>query len=229
MAKFFQTAAGTVGLFSSDSEEALMSGSVASVLNPVTLDETANAQHLADFRADATRFAYVAGVLKKDGATFAPNPDGPAKVLRASAFAGAVGVKADRSTSGAAYVDIPDLTLQLDPNTLYAFYFDGAYTAAATTTGAQFALNGPAAPAVFGASFEVYEGVTTVRGAVSGAYDNGVNGTASGGATPLPFHVSGVIKTGAAGGPLTLRGRSEVAGSQVTIKQGSYGMLFKVG
>jgi hypothetical protein len=47
--------------------------------------------------------------------------------------------------------------------------------------------------------------------------------------TPLPFFVTGNISTGPAGGILTLRGRSEIAGSAVTIKRGSFGTLWKVG
>jgi hypothetical protein len=229
VAKFFQTAAGAVGLLKNDDEVNLWPRLPAGATNAVDFDESTNAQHIADFDAAPSRYAYAAGALKKDGAAFAPGADGPRAVLRLSGFAGAVGVKADRSTASAAYVDIPDLAFQLDPNTTYAFDFLGAYTAAAATTGVQLALNGPASPAVFGATFEVYTGAAAVLAAVAGAYDAGVNGTASGGATPLPFRVSGVIKTGASGGALTLRGRSEAAGSAVTVKQGSYGRLFKAG
>jgi len=133
-------------------------------------------------------------------------------------------VAADRSATGAALVDVPDLNFQLDANKSYAFYFDGFYTAAATTTGLGLAVNGPAASFVgYGVEIATSNAGAWVSGA-SLAYDGGVLATSSLGTTPCPFHVYGTVTTTAAG-VLTLRGRSEVAGSAVTIKRGSFGVL----
>ena len=125
--------------------------------------------------------------------------------------------------------DVAGLSFQLKPNTHYAFSFVGAYTAAAATTGLALAVNGPASPAVLGVVGCIAESATACRQGVGVAYDTPLTGTASGGATRLPFWVDGNISTGAAGGTFTLRFASEVNGSAVTILAGSMGDLQEVG
>ena len=139
----------------------------------------------------------------------------------------AVRLQADVSNSTVNYADCTGLGFQLAANAHYAFEFTGAYTAAASTTGLQLALNGPA-QSFFAAAFEVHETATTRRSACASAYDSGVNGTASAGATLMPFSIRGNVSTTAAG-LLVVRFRSEVAASAVTIKRGSFGLLFGVG
>jgi hypothetical protein len=129
----------------------------------------------------------------------------------------------DRSSTSTAFADVTGLALPLAAGQSYAFQFDGAYTAAAATTGLQLALNGPSFSSL-AAVFEVYESATTPRVAVAAAYDVGVNGTASAAATALPFRIFGNVTTTAAG-LMVVRGRSEVSGSAVTVKAGSYGIL----
>lgn len=125
--------------------------------------------------------------------------------------------------------DVPGLSFQLKPNTHYAFSFVGAYTAAAATTGLALAVNGPASPAVLGAVACIAESATATRQGVGVAYDTPLTGTASGGATRMPFWVDGNISTNAAGGTFALRFASEVNGSAVTILAGSMGELKEVG
>jgi hypothetical protein len=134
-----------------------------------------------------------------------------------------------RSTNvGPAWSNVTGLSFPLMASRHYAFAFDGAYTTAAAATGLQLAVTGPVTPAMFVAGIEIAESVTAWRNAGVTAYDTGGNGTASAGATPLPFHVFGNISTGAAGGNLQLRFRTEVNGSQVTIGAGSYATLSAV-
>lgn len=138
----------------------------------------------------------------------------------------AVRLQADRSTTSNSYQDVVGLSFQLEANKHYGFEFHGAYNTAGATTGIQLALNGPA-QSFFAAIFEIATSTTAYLAAVSANYNSGVDGTASGGATNLPFHICGNLTT-TASGLLIVRGRSETNGNTVTVKRGSYGLLFGV-
>lgn len=139
-------------------------------------------------------------------------------------------LSAPRSTTvNPGWTNVTGLSFPLLPNRHYVFTFDGAFTAAAATTGLQLALTGPVSPLVFVCGIEIAESATVWRSSAVAAYDTGGNATGSAGATPLPFHVFGNISTGAAGGSLQLRFRSEVNGSQVNVAAGSYCELKAVG
>lgn len=138
----------------------------------------------------------------------------------------AVRLTADRSTTSNSYQDVVGLSFQLEAGKHYAFEFHGAYNTVGNTTGIQLAVNGPAA-SFFAAAFDLATSTTAYLAAVAGAYDNGVDGTASAGATNLPFHICGNVSTTAAG-LLIVRGKSETNGNQVTVKRGSYGLLYGV-
>lgn len=136
----------------------------------------------------------------------------------------AVRLQADRTTNtNPGYADCTGLSFQLGANTHYAFQFDGAYTAVGATTGIQLAVNGPA-NSFLAIGFEVAESATAWRSACSPNFNQGVDGTASAGATLLPWHIFGNISTTAAG-ILIVRFRSETNGQNVTIRRGSYGIL----
>lgn len=141
-----------------------------------------------------------------------------------------IGVRksADQATTSTSFSDVTDLVFQLAPNTHYKFKFRGAYTTAAQTTGLQLSVNGPASPAFLRFSGWLFTSVTATANAVGAAYDAALAATSGGGATPLQFEVEGTISTGAAGGPFSLRFRSEVNGSAVTILRGSFGELMAV-
>jgi hypothetical protein len=196
------------------------------------IDEEDNAALAADVAAwvgmPGSPYTVSGGALQKNAAPVTVAPASAQTLQAAGSFAGAVRVQADRSTTSNAYQTIPDLQFQLAANSHYLFYFDGAYTAAAGTTGLQLAVTGPASPAFLGVGFEVATGATAWAVVFAAAYDTGANPTASGGAALLPFHVYGTVSTGAAGGVLALRGRSSVNGSAVMIKRGSFGWLSRV-
>jgi hypothetical protein len=134
-----------------------------------------------------------------------------------------------QSTSLIALSDVAGLSFQLKANSHYAYEFVGAYSAAAATTGLKLAVNGPATPVMVRMAAWLAESVAAARYGAFAAYDTPLAGLNSGGATNLPFSCKGNVSTGAVGGPFTLRFASEVAGSQVTVGAGSYGLLYGVG
>lgn len=229
MARVWYDALGVILRFAQNDAEELKFGAPAGATGSIAFSEIDNPSVVSGLNTAWGEYDAVGGILRRNGLPVTLVPESPAAAQLRGKFVGGCRVSQDRSTTLATYVDIPDLQFQLEPNSHYAFSFDGAYTAAAGTTGAQLAIDGPASPSFLGVGFEIGTSATAWASAFTSAYDSGVNPTASGGATPLPFHVYGTISTGAAGGVLKLRGRSEVAGSQVTIKRGSYGLLFKVG
>ncbi len=135
---------------------------------------------------------------------------------------------ADQSDITGAFVNCIDLAFTLAPATSYYFSFQGGLTAAATTTGLQLSVNGPASPTFLAFAGQIGESVTAVRNGVAGTYDVAIAGAGSAAATPLPFWLSGSITTGAVGGVFTLRMRTKVAGSAATVKRGSVGQLIVV-
>lgn len=138
-------------------------------------------------------------------------------------------VAADAVTSSAAFADVPNLQFVLAPNAHYRFTFVGAYTAAASTTGLQLSVNGPANPTFMRAVGKIHTAASTVFGSAIGAYDAPIAALASGAAVALPFEITGTISTGAAGGIFSLRFRTEINASAVTILRGSFGELVSIG
>lgn len=140
----------------------------------------------------------------------------------------ATGVRllADVSNNTTNLANCTGLSFPLAANTSYGFWFDGAYTSVGATTGIQIAVNGPAM-SFLGVNLQVAESATSYRSLVAGAYDTPVLGVNSGGATPLPFSITGNVTTTAAGN-LIVRFRSETNGNAVTIKRGTQGLLIAV-
>lgn len=134
----------------------------------------------------------------------------------------------DQATTSTVFVDCDDLVFILAPNRHYGFKFLGAYTAAAATTGLQISVNGPASPSFIRFVGQIASSTTAVLMGAGAAYDAVIAGTASAGATPIPFWIEGSISTGVVGGVFRLRFRSEVSGSAVTILRGSIGQLIAV-
>lgn len=135
-------------------------------------------------------------------------------------------LNADVPNSTNVLANCAGLSFQLAANASYGFQFDGSFTAAAATTGLQLALNGPAASFISACLF-VWESAIAHRTLAASAYETPVLGTASAGATALPFRIWGNLTTTAAG-LFVVRFRSEVNGSAVTVKRGSTGLLFGV-
>lgn len=135
---------------------------------------------------------------------------------------------ADDATQSTSFSDVPGLSFQLAANSHYKFEFDGAYTAAAGTTGLQLSVNGPTNPNFIRFTGQIFTAAGTILSGAGGAYDAAIAATASGGATPLPFRVVGSISTGNTAGAFSLRFRTEINNSAVTILRGSIGTLTAV-
>lgn len=128
---------------------------------------------------------------------------------------------ADQAFSTNGLADVTDLQILLSPNTHYEFHAYGAYTSASATTGIQLSVNGPAAPTLVRFTGEIAESVTARRCGAGANYDVVIAGTASAAATALPWELKGSISTGAVGGLFSVRARSEINGSAVTVLRGS--------
>lgn len=128
---------------------------------------------------------------------------------------------ADEAFSTTSFADVADLSIVLAPNSHYEFHAYGAYSAAAATTGLQLSVTGPANPVVVRFIGWIAESPTANRNGAGGNYDVAIAGTASAGATALPWELMGTISTGATGGALNVRAKSEVPGGVVTVLRGS--------
>lgn len=128
---------------------------------------------------------------------------------------------ADQSFSTTAFADVADLEILLAPNANYEFEAYGAYTSAVAATGLQLSVTGPASPTLVRFIGEIAESVTAMRYGAGAAYDVAIAGAASAGATALPWGIRGSVSTGAVGGLLKVRARSETSGNAVTVLRGS--------
>jgi hypothetical protein len=120
------------------------------------------------------------------------------------------------------------LDLPVAANTAYTFSYHVLFQSAAAGTGIGLAVTGPAGGTV-AYTVETPLGVDGTAYMFMGAgtaYDDFVLSTAVPAAnTTYVAHVYGVIHTAGTAGNLSLRFRSEVGGSTVTVKTDSWGAL----
>jgi hypothetical protein len=139
-------------------------------------------------------------------------------------------ITADVETLSAAFGDAVGLALDLAPNTTYAFEFRIAFRSAALTTGLGLAVAAPALPVMLAYQREIPTGLTAT--VLQQGFANDGTATASTGvdaaATDRYATLSGLIQTGAAGGLLQLRFKTEVANSKIIVRAGSCGWLQKM-
>lgn len=128
----------------------------------------------------------------------------------------------DVVNSTTSFADATGLTFTSVPNADYLLEAFLVYTSAATTTGLNLALNGPASPAGVVGEWRVYTSATAAVLRQFTAYNTGTASSgvlAAGSAQYAQF--TGMLRTGATGGAVTLRFASEVAASAITLKAGS--------
>jgi hypothetical protein len=137
---------------------------------------------------------------------------------------------ADESTTSTTLQTTTGLNLAMAANTTYTFSYYILYTSAATTTGIALAVSGPGTPTSVAYTVDTPSSTSDGTGALySGfgtTYDDAVIATATpsvGGV--YVAHIYGVVHNGATAGNLTVHYRSEVSGSQVTVKADSWGAL----
>lgn len=138
----------------------------------------------------------------------------------------------DVSNSTTSFSDITGLTYAVDSGKFYGFEAHIFALSAATTTGIQFAVNGPAMTALRVSALSTVTGSATAA-ALSApvaditALDTNIVTQTTGPANVTPHIVMGYLNPSAAG-TFALRVRSEVAASAVTVKVGSWMHLFEL-
>ena len=167
----------------------------------------------------------IQGVAGGDGA---PGSNG----ANGLGFGAVVKLSADLvAVTTTALADATGLSFALTSGRFYSFQFWIRFSTAATTTGAQFAINAPAN------SYLVYRTETSLTAAAAGAPTfrtaRAVNiGTASASADSINGNllaiVQGMIQP-SANGTLIVRVGTEVAASGVTVRAGSCGILMDYG
>ncbi len=144
----------------------------------------------------------------------------------ASDFAQLAVVTATRSVVGTAFADVTDMALPMAANTNYIFHFCLHFTTNASTTGARFAINGPASPNSFRAG--ILQPTTTAAanfGSVT-AYNTAIRAATTGSVTAVMAVIDGVFRNGANSGNLQLRFAAEVVSpGQVDVLADSFGYL----
>lgn len=147
-------------------------------------------------------------------------------------FAASVKLTADlAAVTATALADATGLSFSLTANHYYAFEFWIRFQSAATTTGAQFAINAPAN------TYLVYRVETSLTAAAAGAPTmrtaRAVNiGTASASVDAANADMLAIVKgivRPTANGTLIVRQATEVAASGITVKAGSCGTLMDFG
>lgn len=119
--------------------------------------------------------------------------------------------------------DVTALSFPVLANKLFSFDFQIVYTAAATSTGSRWTINGPASPTYLDYRSEyTLTATTTTRNALLTAYDLPATSNATSGATGNNWaQIYGLIQP-SADGTVIARFASEVSGSAIVAKAGSY-------
>jgi len=149
-----------------------------------------------------------------------PAPEGPWSYVQA----------ADFTTTSVTLVDIPGAAFQLYPGKRYKLECDIWWRSIATTTGVLFSVSGPASPVAVDLRVEIQQTLIASNIQRVVAFDGGTPTPSIDAAnTDRSARVVGIIQTGALGGVLQLRARSEISGSQVTFRLGSRADLRALG
>jgi hypothetical protein len=116
--------------------------------------------------------------------------------------------------------DVTGLSFSVTAGETYWFLFTIAYTAAATTTGSRWAINGPASPTLLNYTSDYTLTATTTTLNSAAAYDNPAAANASSLTAGNIARIEGIIKP-SANGTVIARFASEIASSAIVAKAGS--------
>jgi hypothetical protein len=134
---------------------------------------------------------------------------------------------ADQSTSSTNYGDVTGLSFAAAANTDYAFEFNIVFSTAATTTGLGLTMNGPAGANAVTYKSEIATTTAAEQTLFATAYSASNLTTSIDTANANRIgRITGVIRNGATAGTVTVQFRSEVNGSSVTIRDGSWGTWY---
>jgi hypothetical protein len=127
----------------------------------------------------------------------------------------------DRVTNNTAFADITGMSFAAASSKDYLVEAYLIFTTAATTTGINLAVNGPASPTALAGQTVGCTAAGTIAGRMFNAYNNS-GGTLTAAIAGNNFiSMSFIIRNGANAGTIILRFATEVAGSAVTVKVGS--------
>lgn len=138
---------------------------------------------------------------------------------------------ADQSRDLTALTDCTGLSFQVDANASYGFIMTTIFQTAATSVGPKFSMNGPAGGQLtsWRSEIEVTGGPSTsavnVRSVVAPDTEH-VTASVDQANTPRVARLQGSWRNGVTAGTVTARFASEVAGTAITVKQGSWGVVF---
>jgi len=118
--------------------------------------------------------------------------------------------------------DVTGLSFAVSPNEAYWFEFVVPYTAAATTTGSRWAVNGPASPTLLNYRSEYTITATSMTVNSANAYDIPAASNASSLTAGNVATIWGIIRTAGTGGTVIARFASEVASSAIVAKAGAF-------
>lgn len=116
--------------------------------------------------------------------------------------------------------DVNGLSFPVQAGLTYWFAAIIPYTAAATTTGSRWSIDGPAAPTLLAYSSEYTLTATTQTVNYASAYNIPAAANASSLASGNTAYIEGIIKP-SANGTVTIRFASEIANSAITAKAGA--------
>jgi hypothetical protein len=134
-----------------------------------------------------------------------------------------VKLTSDQARTATTYANVTGLTFAVAASTDYDIECTLLYDTAATTTGAQFAVNGPASPTALTSTYQVSTSVTADTVYSQTAYNNTANlPTASQGTVRTVGKLWAVLRNGTNAGTFAVRYRSEVNASAVNVRIGSY-------
>jgi hypothetical protein len=159
------------------------------------------------------------GIQGIQGVQGPAGPTGPWQLVRATA---------DTSNTLVTGVDVAGLGIAVAANASVAFRYVLVVDAAAATTGIQLAANGPVGGTLTArVMVPTAAGTATTAATVVEFHVNAVEAyaapTASAGTARVVAIIEGAFRNGATAGTLIPRIRSEIAGSAVTARAGSYG------
>ena len=126
----------------------------------------------------------------------------------------------DVSNSTTTLADVTGLSFTAAANTTYVVKVIGAFQSAATTTGIAAALDIPSGSVIGQITANISAIAINALEQIADDATTGVSTAARAVSTNTPIVGEFVVAVGATGGPVTLRFRSEVASSAVTMKAG---------
>lgn len=129
----------------------------------------------------------------------------------------------NNNASANTIADVTGLSFSVVAGNTYVFEFNIIFTAAATTTGSRWSINGPASPTILCYTSEYsLTATTTTRNANNITYDlpAASNATSAGTTTGNQATIYGIIRP-SANGTVIARFASEVANSAIVAKAGS--------